>query len=392
MKLLSLLMLWSIISCDSIPDEKYPTEQPKVKQEFRTHVSAIMEKHKIPGGVIGISRNHDMKVFSFGLVDKERLIPTQASSKFRIASISKPITAVGILLLIERKKLGLDDRIVEILKEGGFEVENTIDPNWRKITVYDLLCHTGGWEHYDHNDPMLNTKPPKKQAVSKPLHIQTNKIINEALKTALDHTPGSRYNYSNLGYHILGRIIEIKSGLSYGEFIHNEVLVPLKMKHTFLGKTALQERLEGESKYYDYPNAPKVESVFSTNTVMVPGPYGGFCLEILDSNGGWVSTAEDLLKFINNLELLLKAETINKMLSPPAYLGVSNTNSYYAMGWNVAKVNQGSVIWHTGSLAGTCATLVQLDKDTSFVAIFNSRDSSFTFLNEINDRIIEFIR
>lgn len=127
MKLLSLLMLWSVISCDSIPNEKYHIEQQETKQEFISDISAIMEKHKIPGGVIGISRNQNTNVFSLGLVDKELLSPTQSSSKFRIASILKPITAVGILLLIEREKLDLNNSVVEVLNEINDKIIELIE-------------------------------------------------------------------------------------------------------------------------------------------------------------------------------------------------------------------------------------------------------------------------
>jgi len=286
--------------------------------------------------------------------------------------------------------LDLDDNVATILTQGGFETENIVDANWEKITVKDLLYHSGGWRHVDHNDPMLNIKQDRKQINHEKSHILHSNAINTMLTKSLNFTPGEQYTYSNFGYHLLGRIIEIISGVSYREFITEEILVPLEMTSTFLGKTKSNERLESESMYFDYPNAPNVKSIFLNEKYMVPRPYGGFCLELSDSSGGWVSTAGDLLKFIEGYDSLLMTKSHEVMLSPPDF--EATNDSYYAMGWNMANESNRKVQWHTGSLPGTLSTMVKLDEHESFVAIFNSRDRELEFLDKISSIVTEYVK
>ncbi|MBL4653689.1 MAG: beta-lactamase family protein [Flavobacteriales bacterium] len=390
MKLLYCTMLL-LISCGS--DKKHTQSYNGFKEKnegLGERIVQIMQKNEIPGGVIGFSENENtVSLKSFGFIDKENEISTQNTSRFRIASISKPITAIGILKLVEQGKLKLGDNIVELLRHGGFATENIIDSNWEKITVENLLNHTGGWVHSDYNDPMFISKQISKE-FKIPSPPSSSAVINYMLIQSLDYEPGTRYSYSNFGYNVLGRIIEIKTGLTYGEYIQEEVLTPLGISNTVLGKTKLSKKFKRESQYYDFPGASKVSSVYSDENNKVPRPQGGFYLEAMDSHGGWISTAEDLLQIIDNLETILKKETIDMMLSAPKHLE-TNRNNYYSMGWNVSVNNGRTVYWHTGSLPGTSATLVKFNADTSFVALFNSRDRNFTFLNEINDVIVNHL-
>src|SRR5262249_38619256 len=148
---------------------------------------------------------------------------------FRIASVSKPITAVAILQLAERGKLKLDDKVQGHLKyEPHFEDGGKFDERWRQVTIAHCLAHTGGWDRDKSYDPMFQAnRMARSRKVELP--ILPEDIIRYQLGQPLDFDPGERYAYSNFGYSLLGRIIEKVTGQPYEEYVQDEVLKPLSI-------------------------------------------------------------------------------------------------------------------------------------------------------------------
>src|SRR5690606_27213462 len=109
--------------------------------------------------------------------------------------------------------------------------------------------------------------------------------------------PGTQSQYSNFGYCVLGRVIEKISGTTYEDYVQTNILAPLGINTMQLGYNLLANQLPKEVNYYDYPGAPMAVSVYD-NSTSVPWPYGGFNLEFMDAHGGWVASAEDLLKLV----------------------------------------------------------------------------------------------
>ena len=122
----------------------------------------------------------------------------------------------------------------------------------------------------------------------------------------LDFNPGEKYVYSNFGYAILGRVIERLSGMPYEEYVRARVLQPVGANRTRQGKSRMSDALADEVKYYCREpglglTAPLVPSVFPGEGT-VPLNYGGFHLEAMDANGGWVSSTVDLLRFMGGVD------------------------------------------------------------------------------------------
>lgn len=125
----------------------------------------FMQSKKIPGGSLAIAIDGEIKLArGYGYADREQESPVQPDSLFRIASISKPITAVAVLKLVDVGKLKLDDKIVELLKlsphpgplpQGARESRGDYDPWWNEVTLHHLLTHTGGWDRNRSGDPMF---------------------------------------------------------------------------------------------------------------------------------------------------------------------------------------------------------------------------------------------
>ena len=200
--------------------------------------------------------------------------------------------------------------------------------------------------------------------------------------TTLDFTPGGRFAYSNVGYCILGRIIEKVSGKAYGNFVQDAIARPLGIKSFELG--ARDGSLPDEGEYFvtDYPGG------------RTTSPYGGFPFEAMDAHGGWVTTAVDFLRFLNALDgmrkpALLKPEVYVELIARPDAADSFGKPVYYAKGFNVRRLGvTEATIWHAGSLPGTLSYAAKLASGWSYVAIFNKRPEPWqTTINQI-DRLL----
>jgi N-acyl-D-amino-acid deacylase len=194
----------------------------------------------------------------------------------------------------------------------------------------------------------------------------------------LDFNPGEKMAYSNFGFIILGRVIERVSGMPYEQFVRTRVLQPVGANRTRQGKSPMVNALPGEVKYY-MPGAtlnyPLVQSVFPGGGV-VPLNYGGYYLEAGDASGAWVSSTVDLLRFVNGVDGrpsppdILSSQSVDQMTGS----GVTDCGGvcYYAVGWWVRPIQNGTTWWHGGDLPGTKAFLVRSYYNVSWVMLFNT--------------------
>ena len=356
-------------------------------QDFDRMMQDFMSEHGLPGAAVAVT--HDSRLVyarGFGYAVREEHLPVRPTSLFRIASLSKPITAVAVLTLVEQGKIALDDRVFDLLHVEPLLPDGAVfDDRQREITIRQLLQHRGGWDRDVSFDPMfqsvrfatvLGTPPP-----AEPLDI-----IRVMLGKPLDYDPGRRYAYSNYGYCLLGRVIETVSGKSYEDYVRQEVLKPLGIRSMRLGKTRPSDRqAPDEVQYYD---AGRGTSVFAEDLNQpVPRPYGAWYLEAMDAHGGWLASVVDLARFAAALDRpddcpLLQKETIEQMFArPPGLAGHTEDgkpkNVYYSLGWLNRSPDGDDRLnsWHTGSLSGTSAILIRRHDGRNFVALFNSRQS-----------------
>jgi N-acyl-D-amino-acid deacylase len=321
----------------------------------------------------------------YGYADLATNRQATPTSLFRIASISKPITAVAVMQLVERGKLRLEDRVFDILKyEPHLEKDTTFDERYHNITVEHLLQHRGGWNREVSFDAMFQSIRFAK-ALDVPPPAQPQHVICCMLGLPLDFNPGERYAYSNFGYCLLGRIIEMVSQQSYESHVKEHVFAPLGIKSARLGKTRPDGEPSGDEVRYYSPEVSASVFADSLNT-MVPSAYGGWYLEAMDAHGGWLASAVDLARFACAFDdradcPLLREDSIARMFAPPNGLSNNNEvpgdNSYYSCGWlNRPAGGNGEInSWHTGSLPGTATLLVRRHDGKNFVILFNARSS-----------------
>ncbi|WP_425615475.1 serine hydrolase [Anatilimnocola sp. NA78] len=337
----------------------------------------FMEQHSVPGCSVAVTKNGRL-VYSrgFGLADVTTREPVSPSSLFRIASISKPITAVAILQLVEQGKLKLDDKVFDVLSYEPLLVGDAkVDERQKEITIRQLLQHRGGWDRGKSFDGMFQSVRFA-DALGKPTPPETDDIIRNMLGLPLDFDPGERYAYSNYGYCLLGRVIEKLTKQPYDEYVKQHVLQPLEITSMQIGASHLEGRAPNEVRYYD-PGLG--ESVFERNQGQkCASPYGTFYLESLDSHGGWIASAVDLVRFGSAFDdpakcKVLKPESIGEMYAPPTK---TKAETFYALGWNVRPAGNGKLTtWHTGSLPGTSTILMRRHDGLDVAVLFNSRTS-----------------
>jgi CubicO group peptidase (beta-lactamase class C family) len=337
----------------------------------------------------------DGKLFyarGFGYADVEHKTPVQPDAQFRIASVSKPITAVAVMKLVEEGKLKLDDRVAPLIAHLNPAPGATVDPRWEQITIRHLLNHTGGWDRAKPNggfDPM-DRPVVAAAAVNAPAPASAETIIRYMKGMPLDFNPGERHVYSNFGYAILGRVIERLSGMRYEDYVRARVLQPVGANRTRSGKTRMNDALPDEVRYYVSGmglNAPMVPSVFPGEG-SVPLNYGGYHLEAMDASGAWVSSTVDLLRFTVSVDGrasppdILSAGSVEEMTSRGATVCVDGS-CYYAAGWLVRPVQSGATWWHGGDLPGTKSILVRSYYNISWVGLFNTGVPN-TFVGELD--------
>jgi len=373
------------------PPPKFVVSEPPDSRflSFDKSMIEFMERRSIPGGTLAVVREGRLVyVQGYGFADKERKEKARATSLFRIASISKPITSLALLHLIQEKsaKISLETRAFLLLDtQPTLESGKEIDPRLRKITLLNLLQHTAGWDRDKSGDPMFDSANIA-QKVGDPAPASPNSIIRYMMGKPLDFEPGTKEAYSNFGYCVLGRIIEQVSGKKYEQYVKEEILEPMGITRMRLGKSLRSGKARGEVTYYQ-PNLGVAPSVFPQGDREVPWCYGGFNLEAMDSHGGWLASAVDLARFCVKLDsptpTLLNTEMLQALYArPKSPVGLDADGSpkaaYYACGWMVRPVGNRANYWHTGSLPGTFSLLVRRHDGISWVVLFNQRSEGDT--------------
>jgi CubicO group peptidase (beta-lactamase class C family) len=353
-------------------------------------VNAFLRKWSIKGASIAIAKDGKL-VFArgFGYADTTTRIETQPYSQFRIASISKLVTAVGVMKLREEGKLSLTDSVFGprgILNDPFFGVPK--DKRVYQINVAELLSHEAGWTQRYGDQMFMPLIVAEKMGVKPP--VDTKTIVKFALEKNLHYTPGSGKAYSNLGYSILGLVIEKVSGMTYEDFCRRTILEPLGIFDMKIAGNLPSEKAPFEVTYYEPPDVVLKPSIYGTGE-MVPPSYGGNDIRALGAAGAWVATAPDLMRLLLAVDGfktrpdILSDESIRFM--------TDNENGYAPVGWK-ATVMDGTW-WRTGSFPGSAGMMKRQSDGISWVVLFNSSawngPEIYSYINNMMSRAISKI-
>lgn len=331
------------------------------------NVNNFLRKWSIAGASIAVARDGKLiYARGFGYADTALKTETQPYSRFRIASISKLVTAVAIMKLKEEGKLSLDSKVFGkdgILNDPYFD--NPKDSRVNNITVAQLLSHEGGWSQRYGDQMFMPTVVA--QVMKLPPPVDTKTIVRFALNKRLQYTPGTGKAYSNLGYSILGLIIEKVSGKSYEDFCKSEILEPLGIYDMQIAGNLKSDQSKFEVTYYEANDRSLKPSIYATGE-MVPASYGGNDIKALGGAGAWIATAPDLMRLLlsvdgfNTRPDILSDESIRFM--------TDNENGYAPVGWKATVLD--GTWWRTGSFPGTAGMMKRQSDGISWVVLFNS--------------------
>ena len=365
------LLVPQVVASDHQPDGSQGTTTDDFTPVDRM-MKAFVQEHGVPGAAIAIMK--DGRVLhegGYGLADVAASTPVTPASRFRIASISKPITAVAIMQLVEQGKLSLSDNPFNLIGLGVEIRSDGRDPRLRAITIEHLLTHRAGWDRNVSQDPMF-----MQSRISKALELEQaptpEEVIRYMIDQPLDFDPGTQYAYSNFGYCLLGRVIEQVTGKSYEAAVRERVLEPIGITSMAIGRSFPEERLEDEVVYHDQ----KERTVSSWKEPERRVPMGYIHdQEVMDAHGGWIATATDVARFagaFSDLDRspLLKRDSIKQMWAPPT---PERSASWYARGWLVNPTGNTCNAWHNGALTGSTSTIMVLRHDGySWAVLFNT--------------------
>lgn len=316
---------------------------PAVEQIDR-QVEAYMRKYGFVGAQLAVMKNNALVyVKGYGWADSLARQQMQPGNVMRVASVSKLITAVGIMRMQEMGLLKLSDKV--FTPEGVLGREEFTacirDRRMLDITIEHLLRHQAGFTHRS-SDPMFCAGI-----------LSGREAVRKTLSRPLAYTPGTSQEYSNVGYYLLSLIIERLGRDSYENWMKHNVLIPMRCFNFSIAGNYLSERRSNEVHYYMHEGSP-LKMDFHKNGDMVEGCYGANNITGLSGAGAWVTSAAELCRFVAGIDrdwgirAFLEADSIDRMTE---YFD-ENT---YSLGWN--DTNPEGVWTRTGSFGGTTAII-----------------------------------
>lgn len=344
----------------------YSQNHEKAIAQSRQIITDTMAKQQIPGLSIAVAVNGKI-IWSegFGFADLENQLRVMPKTRFRIASISKPITAAAMARLYERGKLDLDvfvQRYVPNFPTKGVE-----------ITARQLVGHLSGIRHYKRDkdeakDEFFNRK-------------EYYKSVTESLKTfqdnPLDFPPQTKFGYSSYGYTLLSAMIESASGEDFLTVMRKEVFEPLKMPNTSADDN--RKIIPNRARFYSLDadknliNAPYIDRSYSW------------------AGGGFLSTSEDLVRFgsAHLQKGFLKEETLKIMFTSQKTSDGKETGTGW--GWRITKNKEGRLYYfHPGeNVGGRSYLLMYPDKKVVVAMVHNLTGASLGSIIDISKIFVD---
>jgi CubicO group peptidase (beta-lactamase class C family) len=313
-----------------------PAAYAEAIRQFDDFARRQMALDQTPGMSIAFMKDDFIWANGYGFADLENRSPAKAESAYRLASITKPMTAIAVLQLVEKGKINLDAEV------------QTYVPYFPKkpfpVTVRQVLGHLGGISHYKNYEQEGHFKTPK----------STREAIAVFENFDLVAEPGTRYSYSSYGYNLLGAVVEAASGMKYGDYMRQNVWQPLGMNDTHMDDPL--EIIPNRVRGYQ----PVDGKVKNSEFVDISSRFAA---------GGVRSTAPDLLKFAKGIidGKLVSPET-TKMLSTSMSTKAGRLTNY-GMGWETTPYNGRYMLVHSGGQQETRTLLYVLPSRNMAIAV-----------------------
>jgi len=328
--------------------EEITFESESPWNELEEALAQIMIRYDIPGLSIAVIRNEKLTYLkSFGYSDKEENKAASNNDLYRIANISKLITFIATVKLIEQGEMAMDEKVFGANSVLRYDFgAPPAGSNKDKLTIRHLLNHTSGWTNSPY-DPMYASN-----------NLTNSQIIADILKSRpLTYAPGTTFHDLNFGYSVLGRVIEKLNYMPYENYARS-VFYEYGITNIKIGGNTVRERYPNEVKYYQPEKSP-----YALN------------LKKMDAHDGWVMSASDLAKILVR---------IDGNLNVPDMISTSIANEFHL----------GSEWSYYGSLPGTTSILHRLDDRFSFIVLTNTRfeQDPALLIKELDNTITDQIK
>ena len=328
-----------------------------------------LKRWELNGAQLAVTRNDSLLyVKGYGWADKERNVLMEPCHIMRMASVSKLVTAVGIMKLQEMGRLKLSDKVFGpqgILNDTTY-INSIRDKRYYDITVEQLLRHKAGFNNYA-GDPMSSTRyiMMQNRLTTPPTHRELLRIL---LRRHLGYTPGTGRCYSNLGYTILSMIIEKRSGMSYEQFMQDKVLRPAGCFDFHIAGIYYRDRRPNEVRYYMHGGSEPVYE-YNNSGKKVDKCYGDTDIPRLAGAGAWAASAAELSRLIASID---GCSVLPDVISPQSVKAMTQQmpSGDYSLGWNYTPVGRPWI--RTGSLSGTSALVMRYPDGQCWILLTNT--------------------
>lgn len=310
-------------------------------EKIERAVTTEMSRSNIPGLSVAVVTDNRLRwANGYGFADLENFVPAKGATVYRLASISKPLTAVAAMQLVEQGKLDLDAPVQKYCP--AFPQKQWL------VTTRQLLGHLGGVRHYQSEQELLTTR--RYTGIIAALDIFKN--------DPLLHEPGTKFHYSTYGFNVIGCVVEGAAGVPYADYLREHVFKPAQMDRIRVddARELIPNRAQGYERTAD---GRLLNSTLTDTSNKVPG--GGLC-----------STVEDLAKFAVALQsgLLVKPETLTTMWTKQKMKNGQKTS--YGLGWQLSERGGVKEVAHGGAQQRVSTYLyLQPEKGVAVVLMAN---------------------
>lgn len=339
----TIVLLCILLSINRICAQSANVKNDQITQKLNDVMDVTFNKDGL-GGVLLVAR-HGTIVYekAMGKANMELNVPLSPDNVFRIGSITKQFTAVAILQLVEKGRLGLDDDITKFLPD--------YPTNGYHISIANLLSHTSGIKDMTE---IAGLSSDIRRRQNSPADL-----IKLFKDQPMEFPPGTRYQYSNSNYVLLGYIIEKLSGESYEKYINEHIFAPLGMSHSYYdsAEKVIPNRVSGYMQRQG-------DTVVNAQYLDPSYAYAA---------GALIMTVGDLFKWHTGLYkyTILKKESLDKAFTPFTLSNGQKTK--YGFGWALDSLGTYAAIQHSGSINGFSAYEIYLPAEDVFVACFSNR-------------------
>lgn len=349
-------------------------------------INSYMQRWDMKGAALAVMRN-DSLVYAKGYGKADETRDMEPCMIMRMASVSKLITAAAIMKLKEEGALELTDTVFGANGILNSELYLKAIGNKRyfsSITVEHLLRHQAGF----YRDPLFGMQNLMKETGSSTA-LSHDQTIQLGLRGNLRFEPGTWQRYSNLGYLLLGDIIEKCSGKKYEDYVIENIMRPAGCFDFHIGGSWKEDRRANEVYHYTHEGDGKYIQDIRDTCRMTERSYGGNDIKLLGSAGGWTGSVVELARFIASID---GRDEVRDILSQESVAEMTEyfDENTYALGWNDSNPSKG---WtRTGTLSGTNAIIRYFPDGECWIFISNTSTYKGPGQAKFTDRLFNEIR